>query len=169
MATKAKTAGNTSSTGARVLEDVFSDALGLLAAGKRDEALAAFASLESAAAAAGKLALARAARMRIVVLEAVPQEAAPSSPGLEAQVFLNRQEPDTALPVLEKALSANDHNAHLLYLKALALAQKHQAEASAQVLQQAFRLDESLVFQFRNERDFDRVRSDAAFANFELV
>jgi len=169
MATKAKTAGNTSSTDLRALEDSFSDALELLAAGKRSEALEAFSALEKAASAEGKMALARAARTRITVLGAAPEKIATLTPELEAQVFLNRQDPDSALAAIEKALKNNAENARLLYLKALAFAQKHQPDASAQSLQQAIKIDESLVYQFRNERDFDRVRGEAAFANFELL
>jgi hypothetical protein len=171
MATKAKNTGNSDSISSRPLESVFSDALGLLDAGKRKEAIQALTVLEGEAVAAGKIGFARAVRVRLTALHAAADdtEVTQAAPALEAQVHLNRQDPDAALVVIEKGLKKAVADARLHYLKALAFAQKNQAEVSAEALGEALKHEPTLIHQFRNERDFDRVRGEAAFAGFELV
>lgn len=170
MATKAKTTGNPDSVDSRTPESAFSQALVLLDAGKRDEGVKALEALERETTAAGKLGLARAIRVRLAALQAeTGREAVEAAPALEAQVLLNRQNPEAALTVIDKGLKVKADDARLLYLKALAFAQQDSVEASAMALGEALKHEPTLIHQFRNERDFDHVRGEAAFAGFELV
>jgi tetratricopeptide (TPR) repeat protein len=171
MATKAKTAGSTSSAADRPLEDLFSKGVQLMNAGKPAEAIAAFQQLESEASAQGQVAMARSARIRIMALrERQDQEESKDvSSEMSALIRLNRQEPDEALKFIEKALKTRGGDVKLHYLKAIALAQKGEAEASAAALGIALQSDANLVHLFRSERDFDQVRGQAPFASFELA
>lgn len=171
MATKAKTAGNTSSATARPLEDLFSKGVQLMNAGKPAEAVAAFQQLESEASAQGQVGMARSARIRITAMGGREDKGEPKdvSPEMSALIRLNRQEPDEALKFIEKALKTHAGDAKLHYLKAIALAQKGEVEASASALETALQSDANLVHLFRSERDFDQVRGQAPFASFELA
>jgi Flp pilus assembly protein TadD len=87
---------------------------------------------------------------------------------LAAQIPLNRGEADEALAVIEKGLKADGKDARLHYLKAIAYAQKEDADAAAAALKQALGLNPDLMHQYRLERDFDRVRPSAAFASLGM-
>lgn len=171
MATKAKTAGSTSSAAPRSLEEIFSDGINLLNAGKHSEAIAVFQEVEAEASTQGRVAMVRAAKMRIAALSA--QDEKPGSiqaaPELEALIHLNRGESDEALKLIEKLLKTQNEDGRVHYLKAIALAQKQDAEASASALKIALQLDSNLIHLFRNERDFDQIRAQAPFASFELA
>ena len=170
MATKAKTAGNTSSAAPSSLEATFSEGVSLLDAGKLAEAAAKFQQVETEALERGDVVIARSARTRLAAVRARLEkpESAEATAEMAALVHLNRQEPDEALAVVEKALKTRKDDARLHYLKAIALAQKLDAGACAEALKIAFELDLNLVHLFRSERDFDQIRNQAPLAAFEL-
>ena len=170
MATKAKTAGNTSSAAPRSLEVTFSEGVSLLDEGKFAESVERFQKVEAEAQAEGDVVMARAARTRLLALKSRMEkpQATPITPEMAALLHLNRQESEEALLILDQALKVKNDDARLHYLKAIALAQNLDAAAAADSLKIAFELDTNLVHLFRSERDFDQIRNQAPLAAFEL-
>jgi predicted Zn-dependent protease len=167
MVTKTKTAGSAHSTSEKTLETLFSEALELVNQKENDQATTALEALVAEAVSQGQLGLARSARNYLLVLKS--RKEAPedflANPELAAQVLLNRGAADEALALLDKVLKTDSQDARLFYLKATAHAQKDEAEASAEALKQAVQLNQDFLHQFRLERDFDHVRSFAAFVS----
>lgn len=170
MATKTKTAGSAHSHPERSLEVLFSEALELVDQNQPEKAIAALEHVQAEAEGQGHVGMVRSAKNYLLALRARGERKpeAPASPALAAQVCLNRGASDAALDILNEALKANGQDARLLYLKATALAQKEDAEASAETLKQALGLNQEFLHQFRLEKDFDRVRSTAAFVSAGL-
>lgn len=170
MATKAKTSGSSTPAASHSLADTFSEGLSLLDAGKLAEAARLFQQLEADAAAQGEVALARAVRTRLAAVQTRLEkvEAVKAAPEMIASLHLNRQEPEEALAVVEKALGSRKADPKLNYLKALALAQKQDADGCAKALKEALDQDPNLIHLFRSERDFDPIRNQAPLAVFEL-
>jgi tetratricopeptide (TPR) repeat protein len=165
MATKTKTAGSTNSAPDKNLEGRFSEALDLVNQKDYDNAIAALDALQSEAGKQGMVSLARSARNYITALRLRTQakDEMPAVPALDAQLLLNCGAADEALALLDKALKTEGQDARLFYLKATAHAQKDEAEAAAEAIQQAVSLNQDFLHQFRLERDFDRIRSSASF------
>lgn len=165
MPTKPKTAGSTSVATERPLETMFSEALALVSQDHHDKAIAALEAVVAEAKAHGQVGMARSASNHLIALRARSEKkpAETGSPLLEAQISLNRGEADQALAVIEKALKSDGNDARLHYLKAVAFAQKEDAESAAAALKQALGLNQELMHQFLLEKDFDRIRYSAAF------
>ncbi len=166
MSTKSKTAGSTSVASERPLETMFSEALALVGQNQHDKAIAALEAVVTEAKAHGQVGMARSAANHVAALRARSEkkQADGGDPVLAAQLTLNRGEADEALAVIEKGLKADGKDARLHYLKAIAYAQKEDAESAAAAMKQALGLNPELMHQYRLERDFDRVRPSAAFA-----
>jgi tetratricopeptide (TPR) repeat protein len=170
MSTKSKTAGSTLSVPERPLEALFSEALALINENQHDKAITALESLVAEAKARGQVGLARSAGNRLAALRARSENKADVSvdPVLEAQICLNRGASDQALELVDKALKADGRDARLYYLKAIAHAQKEEAESAAAAAKQAIALNQELMHQYRLEKDFDRVRSSSAFVSLGM-
>ncbi|HWQ08685.1 MAG TPA: hypothetical protein VN436_06255 [Holophaga sp.] len=170
MATNTNTAGFETPLSEVNLEGTLSEALELVGQHRCDQAAALLETLKTAAEAQGKVSMARTARVYLSAMQSRTEEKAKAEcqPELDAQVLLNRGAVDEALKLLESALKAQEKDARLFYLKATAHALKDEAEASAQALRQAASLNKEFLHQYRLERDFDRVRTSAPFASFEL-
>lgn len=171
MATKAKTSGTPAAAQASAQgpEVMLQEALALFQGGKAEAAKTAFLALESQAQAQGHLGIARTAKVHLRALDQQVKGAASFAiqPELDAQILINKDEPEAALEVLDKALGTQADRAILHYLKAVALAQLHQAEGSAQCLAKASELDPGMLYLFHLESDFDPLRHQAVFARFE--
>jgi len=149
---------------------MFSEALTLVNQDQHDKAIAALEGVVAEAKAHGHVGLARSAANHLMVLRSRSEKKHTSSAGpvLEAQVALNRGASDEALAVIEKGLKADGNDARLYYLKAIAHAQKEDAEVAAAAIKQALSLNQDFVHQYRLEKDFDRVRSTAAFVSLDM-
>lgn len=168
MATKAKTDA-TPAVPAANLEERFSKALPLLEAGKYTEAAATFEALLPEAREQGKLGLARALATSLAAAqERLARQPEDGLPEVEAQYCLNRNDPDGAMKILEKALKDQPERAQFHYLKALALAQRSDPEASAAALGKAVELDPAMLFPFHLEPDFNDFRNQASFQRFAV-
>lgn len=171
MATKAKTSGTPAATQATAQgpEVMLQEALVLFQGGKAEAAKTAFQALEAQAQALGNLGIARTAKVHLRALDQQVKGAAifAAQPELDAQILINKDEPEAAVEVLDKALGSQADRAILHYLKAVALAQLHQAEGSAQCLTKAAELDPGMLYLFHLESDFDPLRHQAVFARFE--
>ncbi len=173
MATKAKASATTSSASVKGQENPLSsklaEALELLNGKKVKEAAAAFTALLAEARETGQFGMIRTIQTALTALEArgAKAEAGKDSPSLEASVLLNKKEPKAALEVLDKALKADVANPRLNFLKATALAQLGESEPSAEALGKAIAADPGIQVLFRLEHDFDEIRYDSVFAEFE--
>lgn len=168
MATKTKTSDNPAPAPASMLDQAFSDGLGQLNAGRLAEAGEIFTRVQAEAVAQGQLTLARSCRLYLAAIETrahAGEEKVEKDPALTAQLALNRKAAAEALEILQPALAAEPGRAVLHYLAAVAKAQLEQGEGAAESLGRAIELDETFLFQFRLEPDFDTLRHSAAFAN----
>jgi predicted Zn-dependent protease len=146
--------------------DKLSEGIGLLAAGRLEEAAVVLKDVQDAAAKQGLLGLVRTARSHLAAVQArVLERGEGSRPSLEMniQLLLNRKEAAAALESLAGALAKDAGRASLHYLKAVAHAQLGQGPESAEALGRALELDPDLIYQFRLEPDFDAVRGASAF------
>lgn len=173
MATKAKSSATPGSAPAKGQENPLggklAEALELLNGKKLKEAEAALKALLVEVREAGNMGMIRTIQTSLTAIEArtAKTESAQDSPALEAAVLLNRKAADAALEVLEKALKADAANPRLNFLKATALAQLGDSERSAEALGKAISADPGIQVLFRLEQDFDEVRYDSAFADYE--
>jgi tetratricopeptide (TPR) repeat protein len=149
---------------------MFSEALTLLGENQYDKAITALEGVVAEAKTLGHVGLARSAANRLAALRARSEKKATGSmnPVLEAQILLNCGASDQALDLVGKALKADAGDARLFYLKAIAHAQKEEAEAAAADVKQAIALNQELMHQYRLEKDFDRVRSSSAFVSLGM-
>lgn len=169
MATKAKTSGTPSNAPAGAPEAALAEALKLFHEGKAEAARTALEGLLEKAREQGSLGLERTAQIHLKALESrmgAKKPAEATNPEGEAQVLLNRREGQEALSLLDAALAKQPTRAQLSFLKAVALAQLGQAEASAEALNRAIELDAAFLHIFRLETDFDDIRATAPFARF---
>lgn len=162
MTTKAKTTGTPDS--AASLEDLLAGALRLVDSGDYEGAAAGLESLLLRASEAGHIGMERAAKSYLCAVRSRMEkaEACPADPLAQAQFHLNRRESDAALQVIASMPEGTSAEPKRLYLKALAFAQKEDAEGAGAALQAALGLDEGLVHPFQMEPDFDAVRSAVA-------
>lgn len=173
MATKAKSSATTSSASVKGQENPLSgklaEALELVNGKKLKEAGTALTALLAEAREAGQFGMIRTIQTTLTALEArgAKVESGKDSPSLDASVLLNDKKPEAALEVLEKALKADAANPRLNFLKATALAQLGKSEQSAEALGKSIAADPGIQVLFRLEHDFDEVRYDSAFAEFE--
>lgn len=170
---KAKTAPSQGKKPAAVLPDGLGEqltkAIALVEGKKHTEAAAALEALGKAATQHGLLGLERTVRTYQSLLPAKAEKAKGSDHAeMEIQVLLNRRDAG-ALAAADKALKATPGNAQLHYLKAAALAQKGEAEASADCLKKALELNGDLLFIYQLEPDFEPMRRHASFAAFERM
>lgn len=168
MATKAKTSGTPSSAPAQGPEAALVEALKLFHEGKAEAAKSALEALLNLAREQGHLGIERTAQNHLKALESKTGKAAsvPANPELDAQLLLNRHEPEAALSLVEGVLAKHADRAPLHFLKAVALAQLDQAEAAAAALNRAIELDGGFLHLFHLEPDFDGLRQSAPFARF---
>jgi outer membrane protein assembly factor BamD (BamD/ComL family) len=169
MATKPKTSESTAPVMDASLESMLSQALEQFTAGKLKDAAKGFEALQVEAIKREDFRLGLTALgylKAIQAREAEQGQQAVQAPELRAQLELNHQDPDAALVQVEEGLKTHPDHAGLHYVKALALAQLDQAQASADALAKAISLDAGLVFQFRLDADFDGFRHTAPFAVF---
>lgn len=170
---KAKSAPSAKSA-APVLPDGLGDQLAkaimLMESHKHTEAATAFEALAKAATDRGLYGLERTVRTYQKLLPTKESKAkAEAAPELDIQVMLNRRDPAAALTAADKAIKAHPDRAQLHYLRAAALAQKGEAEASAESLKQALQLNADLLYTYQLEADFEPMRRQAAFAAFERM
>ena len=166
MATKTKTAETPDAAQGAPVEQVFSEALGHLAAGDLAAASRAFSLVEELAVAQDRLNLCRTARSYLAAIRARQEhgEAPQPTPEMAVQLLLNRKDPVAALAKAEEALAAHPDRASLHYLKALAFAQQGLGQECAEALARAVELEPALQYQFRLEPDFDAVRNSGPIA-----
>ena len=166
MTIETKTDGSAVPASGANLEERFAAALDLLYRNRRDEAVTALEAMEIEAGKSGQVAMARAARTYLTALRShgEPKEVPVVQPEMAAQLCLNRGETDGALALLDKALATQDKDARLFYLKAIAHAQKDEAEAAAAAIRRAASLNPDILHQVHLEPDFDRIRSTSFFA-----
>jgi predicted Zn-dependent protease len=148
------------------LHDEFGKGVKLFEQGKRAEAAKIMESVTHKAREAGDVHLLRSAQTYIT-LSGEGDGAAKETkvgPEMEAQLLLNRKDPKAAIAAVDKALKTHPKEARLHYLKAMALAQQDQEEASAASLKSAIELEPSLVHVYRLEPDFEEMRGSSAFA-----
>lgn len=147
------------------LHDEFGKGMKLFEQGKRAEAAKVFEAVVGKAREAGEVHLLRSAQTYLhLSSEAGNAQEEKLSAEMEAQLELNRKDPKAAIAALDKALKNHPKEAKLHYLKAVALAQEDQEEASAASLKAALELDSSLAYVFRLEPDFEEMRGSSAFA-----
>lgn len=170
---KAKSAPSAKSA-APVLPDGLGDqlakAITLMESHKHAEAAPAFEALAKAATERGLYGLERTVRTYQQLLPAKDAKGkGEAHPEMDIQVLLNRRDAAAAIAAADKALKAHPDRAQLHYLKAAALAQKGEAEASADSLKQALQLNADLLYTYQLEADFEPMRRQAAFAAFERM
>ena len=166
MATKTKAPAQPAPKAHNPLHDEFGKAVKLFEQGKRAEAAKHFEALVEKAREAGEVHLLRSARNYLALCqeEGGASKEAKLAPELEAQLLLNRKDATGAIALLDKALKTHPKEARLHYLKAVALAQQDQEEASAASLKAALELEPSFAHVFRLEPDFEEMRGSSAFA-----
>jgi hypothetical protein len=149
----------------------FSAAIALSDAGGA-EAWKALEAVAREAAAEGNVALARAARNYLLAEEHRRQaevgiEAA--GPELTASQRINLRDWQGALAVLDAALAREPERAPLHYLRAIALVLGENPGAAAESLRKAMALDRSMLFLYQMEPDFNPVRRNSLFVEFETA
>jgi len=172
MATKSKITETATSAPEKGLEAKLSEALETLFAGPAAKAQELLQAVCQEALLVDNLAVARRARISLMSLARKgdhPSKVQEAPSDMAIQVYLNRGEPQEALALAEKAILKVPEHSELHYLKAVALAQLGQTEASAEALRQALTLDSGLHHQFLLEKDFDGVRGTALFEEFEQI
>ena len=169
MATKSKTTKTTAPES--TLEGRLSAAIALYETGK-PEAWKAFDAVVSEALVAGNVALARTARNYLLVEEHHRQAKAGMetvAPELAASQKINRKDWQGALVVLDAALAREPERACLHYLRAIALVLGENAASAAESMRKAMALDRSMLFLYQMEPDFNSVRRNVAFVEFETA
>jgi tetratricopeptide (TPR) repeat protein len=136
-------------------------------ANKANEAILLFEAIAKEAVESGNFSMARTARSYILNRQHKNVAPAAADPIQEIVFLLNSKQPGTALEKIEKIFKAQSSNAHIHYLKALALAGTQQLEMSAQCLKKAIDLDSVMLFIYKLEPDFKPCRKSPCFAEFE--
>ncbi|MBP1627972.1 MAG: hypothetical protein H6Q00_2447 [Holophagaceae bacterium] len=171
MANNSKSAGTTASAD-HGLEAKLSEALENVHSGKGAKAQELLEALAKEASEAGNLAVARRVRNSLMALARKGDQASlvvPASNEMAVQVHLNRGEAKEALALAESVLKADSGRATVHYLKAVALAQLGEADASAEALGKALAIEPGLHHQYLLEKDFDGVRATSVFGEYERL
>lgn len=166
MATKTKAPAQPAPKAHNPLHDEFGKAVKLFEQGKRTEAAKHFEGLTEKAREAGEVHLLRSARTYLALCgeESGAAKESKVGPEMEAQLLLNRKDAKGAIAAVDKALKTHPKEARLHYLKAVALAQLDQEDASAASLKTALELEPSFAHVFRLEPDFEEMRGSSAFS-----
>jgi hypothetical protein len=145
-------------------------ALELLYSGKA-EAGPAFEALAKEAAEIGRFGLARTAMnyRKAIERRSAPDAEVAMEVELEVSVLVNQKAWESALTVINGAISGGSTKGLLHYLKALVLAQTGCEEESAASMKTAVSLDRSMLFLYKLEPDFNLVRRHRAFVEFETA
>ncbi|HEX9081217.1 MAG TPA: tetratricopeptide repeat protein [Holophagaceae bacterium] len=146
--------------------DTLAKGVKLVDSGKHAEAVPVLEALVREAQASGDWAMKRRAQVYLSLAQdrLAPAKAATADPVTEVQAHLNRRDSEAALKLLDKLLKEHSSKALFHYLRAVALAQREQAEDAAESLKKALDLDPDLLYLWHMEPDFAAMRKSPLFA-----